>query len=294
MGAALTYARRYALFTLVGIAGDDDLDAPDLNVVPHGDTPQPAPTARAPNGLDARAGPSSVGRRSKTAPPRPPPLADDQSHDLRNRLLAELDALHSADAAFAWASARLAAKSRLSADDAKILEAKFRARVAPFVQGAEGPEDQGIEGLNGQGQDAVEIDDAASRTASVNDPGSAGRQSHEVPGETADEPGDPRPRLIGKIIRLRDSEHRKFVCRQACVMCGRTPSDPHHLRFAQPRALASKVSDEFIVPLCRVHHRELHRRGDEEAWWRERRIDPIAIALALWRGRGERSSDPLA
>src|SRR5271166_2265463 len=31
MGAALTYARRYALFTLVGIAGEDDLDAPDLN-----------------------------------------------------------------------------------------------------------------------------------------------------------------------------------------------------------------------------------------------------------------------
>ena len=30
MGAALTYARRYALFTLVGIAGEDDLDAPDL------------------------------------------------------------------------------------------------------------------------------------------------------------------------------------------------------------------------------------------------------------------------
>src|SRR5262245_49419905 len=34
MGAALTYARRYALFTLVGIAGEDDLDAPDLCVAP--------------------------------------------------------------------------------------------------------------------------------------------------------------------------------------------------------------------------------------------------------------------
>ena len=34
MGAALTYARRYALFTLVGIAGEDDLDAPDLQLIP--------------------------------------------------------------------------------------------------------------------------------------------------------------------------------------------------------------------------------------------------------------------
>ena len=32
MGAALTYARRYALFALAGIAGEDDLDAPDLHV----------------------------------------------------------------------------------------------------------------------------------------------------------------------------------------------------------------------------------------------------------------------
>src|SRR5436190_14261629 len=36
MGTALTYARRYALFTLVGIAGEDDLDAPDLDCVPSG------------------------------------------------------------------------------------------------------------------------------------------------------------------------------------------------------------------------------------------------------------------
>src|SRR4051812_23628013 len=38
MGAALTYARRYAMFTLVGIAGEDDLDAPDLDVPDRGPT----------------------------------------------------------------------------------------------------------------------------------------------------------------------------------------------------------------------------------------------------------------
>lgn len=36
------------------------------------------------------------------------------------------------------------------------------------------------------------------------------------------------------------------------------------------------------VPVCRVHHRELHRSGDEAAWWRTLNIDPISIALRLW------------
>jgi hypothetical protein len=43
------------------------------------------------------------------------------------------------------------------------------------------------------------------------------------------------------------------------------------------------VSDEFIVPVCRVHHRELHRSGNEAAWWRKLNIDPIPIALRLWQ-----------
>ena len=46
--------------------------------------------------------------------------------------------------------------------------------------------------------------------------------------------------------------------------------------------MGRKVSDEFTVPLCRVHHRELHRRGDELAWWKTLKIDPLPIALKLW------------
>src|SRR4029078_7319589 len=46
LGAALTYARRYALFTLVGIAGEDDLDAPDL---PSTVTPPPSQNSSTPN-----------------------------------------------------------------------------------------------------------------------------------------------------------------------------------------------------------------------------------------------------
>jgi hypothetical protein len=89
-------------------------------------------------------------------------------------------------------------------------------------------------------------------------------------------------RALGKTVRLRDKDHRRFVLRQACLVCGRVPSDPHHLTFTQPRALGRRVSDEFIVPVCRIHHRELHRSGNEAAWWRKFNIDPIPIALRLW------------
>src|SRR5215510_13739863 len=61
-----------------------------------------------------------------------------------------------------------------------------------------------------------------------------------------------------------------------------SPSDPHHLRFAQPRAIGLKVSDEFTVPLYRGHHRELHRVGSEAVWWQDWRIDPLKIAKILW------------
>ena len=88
---------------------------------------------------------------------------------------------------------------------------------------------------------------------------------------------------LGKTVRLRDKDHRKFVMRQACLVCGRTPSDPHHLRFTQPRAIGRTVSDEFLVPICRLHHRELHRSGDEAAWWQKLNIDPIPVALRLWQ-----------
>jgi hypothetical protein len=97
-------------------------------------------------------------------------------------------------------------------------------------------------------------------------------------------------RALGKTVRLRDKDHRKFVLRQACLVCGRLPSDPHHLTFTQPRALGRRVSDEFMVPLCRIHHRELHRSGDEATWWRKLNIDPLPVALRLWqhtRPKGE-------
>jgi len=87
---------------------------------------------------------------------------------------------------------------------------------------------------------------------------------------------------IREARRYRDKAHLKFVALQACLVCARQPSDPHHLRFAQPRALSRKVSDEFTVPLCRAHHREVHRTGNEQEWWKPYSLDPHTVASALW------------
>ena len=96
-------------------------------------------------------------------------------------------------------------------------------------------------------------------------------------------------RAINKTIlalpvprRVRDRAHVKSVAKQPCLVCGRRPADAHHLRFAQLAALGRKVSDEFTVPLCREHHRAVHRSGDEAIWWHKAGIDPTLTARALW------------
>jgi DNA recombination protein Rad52 len=87
---------------------------------------------------------------------------------------------------------------------------------------------------------------------------------------------------IGEPKRRRDKAHLRFVASQPCLVCGRQPSDPHHLQFAQPRALGLKVSDEFTVPLCRGHHRQLHQAGNEVVWWERLHINALEIAQGLW------------
>jgi hypothetical protein len=87
---------------------------------------------------------------------------------------------------------------------------------------------------------------------------------------------------IGEPKRLRDKAHLGFVAAQPCLVCGRQPSDPHHLRFAQPRAIGLKVSDEFTVPLCRIHHRQLHQAGNEVTWWGNFNLKPLEVAKGLW------------
>jgi hypothetical protein len=87
---------------------------------------------------------------------------------------------------------------------------------------------------------------------------------------------------IGTERRLRNKAHLMFVATHPCVVCGRQPSQAHHLTFCQKRGLSLKVSDEFTVPLCAVHHDELHRGGPEQGWWQAKGIDPQPIAAELW------------
>jgi DNA recombination protein Rad52 len=98
---------------------------------------------------------------------------------------------------------------------------------------------------------------------------------------------------ISEPKRHRSKEHLQYVAQQPCLICGRSPSHAHHVRFAQSKGLALKVSDEFTVPLCAIHHSENHSTGDERKWWQTHNIEPLAIARRLWEEsckRGEHAA----
>jgi hypothetical protein len=250
MGAALTYARRYALFTLVGIAGEDDLDAPDLL----------APTSAASRSKEPKhdSGRSGNGGNHSV---RPKPTAEKTelslalSASLRDELLREIESLNADDEAALWARRRGGAKNTLNAADAEQVEQAFRGRLATIAN----------EPTNGK---ATEASPRGHR---------GGHRKNR------------RRAVVEKSVlalptsrRIRDRDHVKSVAKQPCLVCGRRPADAHHLRFAQAPALGRKVSDEFTVPLCRGHHREVHRCRDEAVWWDKTGIDPTAAARRLW------------
>jgi hypothetical protein len=253
MGAALTYARRYALFTLVGIAGEDDLDAPDL-VTPT------APNAKTERSDEKSKGRHNGGRRysrqeasavGKVSTAASPVLEPTASAALRDKLIAELKELNSPDEAAQWAHRIMGSKNRLKPKDAEQVELGFQLRLSTLT------------------------------TESPNAPESKLR--------TRRRRGRDRPMAINKTVltlpvprRVRDREHVKSVAKQPCLVCGRRPADAHHLRFAQAPALGRKVSDEFTVPLCRGHHREVHRYRDESVWWNKTGIDATVAARVLW------------
>ena len=263
MGKALTYARRYALFTLVGIAGEDDLDAPEL-VAPK---QQPsASTAAAsnisehnrPNDRPPQREATDRGNRNGQNCSSAPMLDATHSVELRDQLLAKLNDVGSGSDAARWAHRSLGGRSTLSATDARLIDGAFQRK----------------------------LDELASREA-------LGEQrtpdQREIDALQRDRSGRTRKMRIEKNTlavpeprRIRDREHVRYVAKCPCLVCGRQPCDAHHVRFAQSRALGRKVSDEFTVPLCRGHHREVHRHGDEAAWWQKIAIDPLSASRALW------------
>jgi hypothetical protein len=274
MGAALTYARRYALFTLVGIAGEDDLDAPDLNALPKDNSGYSRSEPEIQSNGRAGAVARSAGNRAKApVPSTRSVLPPEQSAVLRERLVGALAALNSADEAAAWAHRNLPAKNSLIATDAQLIEEGFQKRLATFGDPQTASSTSNVVAdhtITSEGEANANVDGTA------NTDQRASTTARKRPGKVAVGP-------LGKTVRLRDKDHRKFIMRQACLVCGRIPSDPHHLRFTQPRALGRTVSDEFIVPICRLHHRELHRSADEAVWWQKLDIDPVAVALRLWQ-----------
>jgi hypothetical protein len=256
MGAALTYARRYALFTLVGIAGEDDLDAPDLvSRTASESKPEPSPANRKGriNGGQSHST-QQFSERRLAKPVSRQVLETEASAGLRDRLIAELENLNSADEAAHWAHRAIGVKNMLMVADAEQVEQAFQLKIGTF---------------------AAHITDEPNAPPEPKDRLTKRRRK--------------RRNVINKSVltlpapyRIRDREHVKSVAKQACLICGRRPADAHHLRFAQSPALGRKVSDEFTVPLCRGHHREVHRCGDEPVWWDKAGIDPTVSARALW------------
>jgi DNA recombination protein Rad52 len=141
----------------------------------------------------------------------------------------------------------------------------------------------------GGGHPSAPAAEASSTNAQLgvteSDNGEAAANSSPPPAVRATElrlPVDKSALPFGEPRRLRDKSHLRHVAAQPCLVCGALPADAHHIRFAQPKAFGRKVSDEFTVPLCRAHHRELHHTGNERAWWHDMGIDPIPIARRLW------------
>jgi hypothetical protein len=87
---------------------------------------------------------------------------------------------------------------------------------------------------------------------------------------------------ISEPKRIRSKEHLRYIASQPCLICGRLPCHAHHVRYAQSRGLSLKISDEFTVPLCAIHHHHIHTTGKEREWWQERNIDPLKVAGELW------------
>src|SRR5262249_25889586 len=147
-----------------------------------------------------------------------------------------------------WARKILPIKNTLTSRDARLIETAFAFRISAFREGTTDPEQPQSAPAGaaevGAGSESIET---AIQTLSpdVQVPSSGGIDKSVL--------------VFGEIRRLRDKAHLKYIAPRPCLICGRQPSEPHHVRFAQRLAFGRKVSDEFTVPLCRLHHRELHR-----------------------------------
>ena len=265
MGAALSYARRYALFALVGIAGEDDLDAPDLLV-------EPSPAIDVPARADRDIQSSRKPPNGSIHKPRPtkPVLVPEASAALRDQLITEINDLKDGDDPAFWAYRRLPSKNTLTTGDAIAVENAYRTVVGALNRDV-------MDAISETGSDVLQSapDDPEAEAANTTNKASTQVMDEKPPDGRLVTP-------LRKPVRVRNKAHLIFVAAQPCLLCQRSPCDAHHLKFAQPRALGRKVSDEFTVPLCRDHHQELHRHGNKSAWWANLKISPLETATELW------------
>jgi hypothetical protein len=159
-------------------------------------------------------------------------------------------------------------KNTLTAADAKLVEDAFEGKLSALSQLSES-----------------ESDAVANETPSVAQASNSAQAAAVIESRKSNGGGgiDKSALTVAAPRRYRNRDHLRYVAQQPCLICGRKPSDPHHLRYVQPRALGRKSSDEFAVPLCRIHHRLVHRVGNESAWWNDAGIDPVEVAAKLWK-----------
>ena len=194
-----------------------------------------------------------------------------RSRTIIEQLLATVTQLQSEEEAADWVHKSLPYKNTLIAES-DLVESAFKDRLVS-IQSMQAPVEEPAGSVAG-------VDSASAREQIVVE---LTETSVAAPIVLPQKPEAHRRRVAAKAIRLRDKEHCKFVATQPCIVCGRMPAEAHHIRFPQPRALGRKVSDEYTVPVCRLHHRDLHTYGDEASWWAAVSIDPLPIAIQLWR-----------
>jgi hypothetical protein len=225
MGAALTYARRYALFTLVGIAGEDDLDAPDLGGQPMegtGKAGNPLDAKRQNgNGMDQPLGRYSAGRKPWSPPKQP--LEPEKSAALRDRLLGEIGALASQEQATAWAQKAMAAKNTLCMVDCGLVETAFAARLAELADGPAAEANEPAAAVdaarvNGEAKDgdAAPLNSPMPSAELTAEFGSLERVNNAMAW-----PIDKGALTVSEPRRYRDRAHLRFVSAQPCLICGR-------------------------------------------------------------------------
>ena len=253
MGAALTYARRYALFTLVGIAGEDDLDAPDLALQTVDPGPQNGPPERKNgfNGAMPTLARSFQGARKSAVGPKAPTLSGEASASLRDQLLAEMEGLARKDDFDAWTLRAWPKANSLTPADGDRVRQAFQVRLNR-------PQTTADERVRSTEPDrAAASDEARSRI-------------------------DKSLLAIPVLRRLRDKTHLRFMAKQPCLDL-RAPAlrCPSSAVRAIPRSQSQGQRRIHGPAVPGTPSRTApHRQGTD--WWAKAGLEPISLARKLW------------